>query len=206
MTNVLRYIFVIVIAYSVAMVVPICIDIIDDYKSSFWLTIKEFIKEVLSIVKFRKQPIQKRILLIILTVLCIPMWTMTILFVMIYFLFIPVDKFINKYINQFCDYLFDENKDANKNISIIYPRMDFIRKNPFRLKYGAISDTIKVYRIDKITGCIVDEISDYNYNDKLRLLYIHNFMDEHTNYNIFVKYNVLISKSSLREHKNIFDD
>lgn len=78
-----------------------------------------------------------------------------------------------------------------KHNKIIMPRMNLFQSNAFRLKNGAIYESIKLAYVSK-DGLIEEEITNYEYDTESRIVYLPDYEKENVSVNrrVLVKYRV----------------
>ena len=78
-----------------------------------------------------------------------------------------------------------------KHNKIIMPRMNLFQSNAFRLKNGAIYESIKLAYVSK-DGLVEEEITNYEYDTESRIVYLPDYEKENVSVNrrVLVKYRV----------------
>ena len=78
-----------------------------------------------------------------------------------------------------------------KHNKIIMPRMNLFQSNAFRLKNGAIYESIKLAYVSK-DGLVEEEITKYEYDTESRIVYLPDYEKENVSVNrrVLVKYRV----------------
>ena len=78
-----------------------------------------------------------------------------------------------------------------KHNKIIMPQMNLFQSNAFRLKNGAIYESIKLEYVSK-DGLVEKEITNYEYDTESRIVYLPDYEKENVSVNrrVFVRYRV----------------
>ena len=78
-----------------------------------------------------------------------------------------------------------------KHSKMIMPRMNLFQSNAFRLKNGAIYESIKLSYVSK-DGLVGKEITNYEYDTESRIVYLPDYEKENVSVNrrVLVKYRV----------------
>lgn len=78
-----------------------------------------------------------------------------------------------------------------KHNKIIMPRMNLFQSNAFRLKNGAIYESIKLAYVSK-DGLVEEEITNYEYDTESRIVYLPDYEKENVSVNrrVLVKYRI----------------
>ena len=69
-----------------------------------------------------------------------------------------------------------------KHNKIIMPRMNLFQSNAFRLKNGAIYESIKLAYVSK-DGLVEEEITNYEYDTESRIVYLPDYEKENVSVN-----------------------
>lgn len=78
-----------------------------------------------------------------------------------------------------------------KHSKITMPRMNLFQSNAFRLKNGAIYESIKLSYVSE-NGLVEKEITNYEYDTESRIVYIPDYEKENVSVNkrVLIKYEV----------------
>ena len=80
-----------------------------------------------------------------------------------------------------------------RHIKLTMPRIDTFRSNAFRLKKGAIHDSIKLYYVAD-SGVMEEKIDDFEYDTESRVLYLPEYeANPSENRRVLIKYDIEIN-------------